>query len=378
MLAKARNQHYHRSHTRRRLLIRKGDWIAVSKIRHNPLFYRLRRLTNLRALHLATPRGDILKRLKDARRLTVLGMLFAAILVSLGCGGTKTQPKTASPATSSKKVNSGPSDFETKLNEEVDRMFAKELREYETELDAWTASKESREQEAKKAKADLRRQIAEMKDVRPNAPTFEQREWRSKDNKFEIEATLVDATYKSVTLQKPNGKAITVAKSELNKESRLYVNKAAPNFARFKAKLRDWEAKKEQLISELSSVDLRHPKPLPPTREQIAKDVRAKKRERQRREKQRQATVHQPNRARVTRAQFGDAWPLTVNSGEVECINKYIVVFHAPNGKTYGLNGISFGHGYPRIHPIWRDNPRIPGSKVNIGPLIQFGLSLGE
>ena len=78
-------------------------------------------------------------------------------------------------------------------------------------------------------------------------------------------------------------------------------------------------------------------------------------------------------RVPVSREQFGEKWPLTVEKGEVECIDGFIAVFHH-EGKTWALNGAAQSRGYPEIELIWRDNPSIPGFKINIGPLIDLAL----
>jgi hypothetical protein len=53
------------------------------------------------------------------------------------------------------------------------------------------------------------------------------------------------------------------------------------------------------------------------------------------------------------------------------------VVFTAPNGREYAVNGMASGRGYADIDPIWRDAPG-PAPKVSIGPLIDVGLELCE
>lgn len=77
----------------------------------------------------------------------------------------------------------------------------------------------------------------------------------------------------------------------------------------------------------------------------------------------------------VSSDQFGDAWPLTVRSGVVDCLDSFSAVFRH-GGTIYQLNGIASSRGYTKINPIWRDhpNPLITGSKVNIGPLISLAL----
>lgn len=75
----------------------------------------------------------------------------------------------------------------------------------------------------------------------------------------------------------------------------------------------------------------------------------------------------------VTRESLGDSWPLTVDQAHVECLDGRLAVVHA-NGTTYALNGTAKSRGYPAVDPIWRANPSIPGTKINIGPLIDIAL----
>jgi len=77
----------------------------------------------------------------------------------------------------------------------------------------------------------------------------------------------------------------------------------------------------------------------------------------------------------VSATEFGDAWPLTVQSGRIACIAPSAAVF-IHNGTIYQLNGMASSRGYTSINPIWRDSPDIPGAKVNIGPLISAALAL--
>jgi Protein of unknown function (DUF2511) len=82
----------------------------------------------------------------------------------------------------------------------------------------------------------------------------------------------------------------------------------------------------------------------------------------------------------VTRGEFGEGWPLTVDSGELRCEAGDAVVFKAPDGTDYAVNGTAGDAGYLDIRPIWADNPDaltrdfIP--KIAITPLIEAGLKL--
>lgn len=80
-------------------------------------------------------------------------------------------------------------------------------------------------------------------------------------------------------------------------------------------------------------------------------------------------------RWKVSRADFGDKWPLTVESGELQCIKSFGVVFHT-GGTTYAVNGSAIDLGYKRIDPIWAPDPEFPGAKKSMAPLIDAGREL--
>lgn len=77
-----------------------------------------------------------------------------------------------------------------------------------------------------------------------------------------------------------------------------------------------------------------------------------------------------------------DPWPLTVSEVTLRCDSaegpKMVTV--EADGRTYALNGTAKGfaeeHGWRDLHEIWRDNPEVEGLKVDVGPLIQRGLTL--
>jgi hypothetical protein len=80
---------------------------------------------------------------------------------------------------------------------------------------------------------------------------------------------------------------------------------------------------------------------------------------------------------------FGNAWPLTVERGYLRCEESAVdglleqaVVFTAPDGTEYGVNGTAQDEGYPQIDPIWKNSGESFAPKVDIGPLIDKGLSL--
>jgi len=74
----------------------------------------------------------------------------------------------------------------------------------------------------------------------------------------------------------------------------------------------------------------------------------------------------------VSREEYGADWPLTVDSGTLRCEGAGAVVFRAPDGTDYGVNGLAAD--YADIEPIWADDPDAPGLKKYIGVLIDAGL----
>ncbi len=88
----------------------------------------------------------------------------------------------------------------------------------------------------------------------------------------------------------------------------------------------------------------------------------------------------------VSADEYGEAWPLTVQSGELRCvlpdparpgIQALVIVVE---GRAYQLNGTASSWagkmGWFDLGSIWRDNRAIAGTKIPISPLIQRAQSL--
>lgn len=70
---------------------------------------------------------------------------------------------------------------------------------------------------------------------------------------------------------------------------------------------------------------------------------------------------------------MGDKWPLTVESGEVHCDGdkQTASLTFTHNGKKYAINGTAMTlKDGAEIREIWADNPKRPGLKKDIGPLM--------
>jgi hypothetical protein len=80
----------------------------------------------------------------------------------------------------------------------------------------------------------------------------------------------------------------------------------------------------------------------------------------------------------VSRAEFQDTWPLTVDAGHLFCEQPGAIYFVDPEGTKYGVNGIGQSkHG--SIERIWADDPKASpelkkmGAKKSIAPLNELG-----
>lgn len=87
---------------------------------------------------------------------------------------------------------------------------------------------------------------------------------------------------------------------------------------------------------------------------------------------------------KVSKESFGGTWPLLVDSGTLSCVvdvgsGAHLVTFVHPTG-TYALNGAASSRAKQRgwfpINTIWRPNPAVPGTRMDISLLIKPGLKL--
>ena len=81
------------------------------------------------------------------------------------------------------------------------------------------------------------------------------------------------------------------------------------------------------------------------------------------------------NGVRISAADFSSEWPFTVDEGVLRCAGSS-VIFRA-EGTDYAVNGTARAD-YPEIEPIWKQNPDVPGTRVNIGDVLDRGLELCE
>lgn len=81
-------------------------------------------------------------------------------------------------------------------------------------------------------------------------------------------------------------------------------------------------------------------------------------------------------RVNVSRAEYGDAWPLTVSEAQLELIDGFYAVVHA-NGRVYAMNGtarsVAYKYGWGDIYDIWREGDF---GRVPISPLLDRTLAL--
>ena len=77
-------------------------------------------------------------------------------------------------------------------------------------------------------------------------------------------------------------------------------------------------------------------------------------------------------------------WPFTVDRGELTCIglaDDRGVFLVTDAGEMFALNPAAIRMAgrlgaIADLHPIWRNHPDIPDAKVNVSPMILYGLTL--
>lgn len=93
------------------------------------------------------------------------------------------------------------------------------------------------------------------------------------------------------------------------------------------------------------------------------------------------ATTEPPDPGFISETTFSEPWPFTVEDGTVRCFPGSAVVF-VTGGEIHAVNGLARGRaeneGWLEVEPIWREDPDMPGTRINIGPVIDLGLSLCE
>ena len=89
--------------------------------------------------------------------------------------------------------------------------------------------------------------------------------------------------------------------------------------------------------------------------------------------------VREGNSMRIDASCFPeDEWPLSAEQGTLICHEVDAVTFTGAGG-VYAVNGMAMTRDLgDDIDPIWLDNPELDGLKINIGPLIDLGLTLCE
>lgn len=86
-----------------------------------------------------------------------------------------------------------------------------------------------------------------------------------------------------------------------------------------------------------------------------------------------------PDAVRLTRAELGNTWPLTVDEATVTCIGGVWIVLFA-DGQVYAVNGLAraeaVARGWGDVAAIHADDPANPGLKRSLAPILEAGLAL--
>jgi len=104
------------------------------------------------------------------------------------------------------------------------------------------------------------------------------------------------------------------------------------------------------------------------------------------------STAAHANDRTVSRSQFGDEWPFTVEEGTLRCSDNEVTF--STNGVQYAVNGSAKSAGYASMDTIWQPNTELIQEmadamgmtleeamkeftfKISVGPVIESGLEL--
>jgi len=91
----------------------------------------------------------------------------------------------------------------------------------------------------------------------------------------------------------------------------------------------------------------------------------------------------QRNTLKITKFEYGEKWPFSVDEVEVYCSGYKEIYCKASNGRTYALNGSAKGASnndpnISKVEEIWLDDPNWDGLKISYGEFITKGLELCE
>lgn len=88
-----------------------------------------------------------------------------------------------------------------------------------------------------------------------------------------------------------------------------------------------------------------------------------------------EASAEESGIKKISKIDFGENWPFSVEKGILKCEQPGIVTFKV-NNIEYAVNGLADTKGYTDIRPIWLDSPNLYQPKINIAPIINAGLEL--
>lgn len=83
----------------------------------------------------------------------------------------------------------------------------------------------------------------------------------------------------------------------------------------------------------------------------------------------------------ISAEEFGADWPFTTEEMHLQCLpGNAVVVTDPETGRMYAVNGIAQAKkaqlGLDDMRSIWRANPKITGTKMDLGPVTAKALSL--
>ncbi|MGV8004468.1 DUF2511 domain-containing protein [Photorhabdus temperata subsp. temperata] len=86
----------------------------------------------------------------------------------------------------------------------------------------------------------------------------------------------------------------------------------------------------------------------------------------------------------ITKDEYGDEWAFNSNEAQLQCIYGGAFIMDLDTNRVYAMTGLANALARKGKYPAedinnsdyWKDNPHMPGAKINLMPFIDAALEL--
>ncbi|QDV54609.1 SHD1 domain-containing protein [Rosistilla oblonga] len=165
----------------------------------------------------------------------------------------------------------------SQINKAANQIFLQRTEQFVSQLATWK-SEANAIPNTKEELARLKSEVAVHESKQPTPPVHTVREWSTIDEKYKATASLVETDNVKVTLEKVDGKQITVSKAVLIAEDRVYIDKAISLLSAYSAAHSEWQLERDEALVKISETEARillgeGPAPVPPNRSEVVAEL---------------------------------------------------------------------------------------------------------